>query len=73
MPVLIRSRSPWNPTRHPVLVVTWRKRTCGWCGGKSRITLFSPSAWCFPRFLGTDPAGHCCLRCTRGLRSEAGL
>lgn len=71
MPALIRSRSAWNLPRTPVLLVTWRKRPCAYCGGRAHVTLYSPSMGSFPRFPGA--AGQCCIRCTRGLRSGDGL
>lgn len=80
MPVLLRSRSPLNPPRTPILVATLRRRRCCQCQRKARVTLFSPSmfygqnirAGMMAGINGTEAEasdGQCCIRCTRGLRS----
>lgn len=81
MPVLVRSRSPYNPRDTPVLVVTLRRRVCAECGRPAHVTLWSPStfmtsnmaAGLVKTFGGPPPLkpldGQCCIRCTRRLRS----
>lgn len=80
MPVLIRSRSPFNPRDTPVLRVTFRHRSCCRCGRKVHVTLFSPSTFMGDNFTaglmkafgGEDREvsdGQCCVKCTRELRS----
>ena len=81
MPGLLRSRSPLNPLRTPVLVVTLRRRPCAHCGHLAHVTLWSPFTFMTSNmaagladFAGqprsTKPLdGQCCIRCTRGLRS----
>lgn len=52
-----------------VLAVSLRRRTCAWCGRKVRVTVYSPTAAFIPRYPGSRPHGHSCVRCTRGMRS----
>lgn len=82
MPVLIRSRSDFNPRGTPVLQVTFRRRPCGNCGRKAHVTLFSTTVFYSSNLnaglvkgMGGEDRGpfdgQCCIRCTRGLRSRA--
>lgn len=82
MPVLIRGgKGTLNPPGTPILVVTFRRRTCARCGQPAHVTLWSPSTFMTSNmaagladFAGQPRApepldGQCCIRCTRGLRS----
>lgn len=68
VPVLIRSRSPFNPPGTPVLAVTFRRRPCDNCHRGMHVSLWSPST-AFMCGLRGHGEGQCCIRCTRELRS----
>lgn len=65
-------RNDAGPQGTPVLWLSPRRRLCGRCNRKVRVTIYSPGTAFINGFAGLSGGGQCCTRCTRLLRSPDG-